>query len=96
MSTKPLLNLLLRVLKHIFMIHQSCPLMKRFHKFLLDRINIFINNSNNKWTEIVCYSFINTLSGSLASLYQYVKLYIEIDENIVRNTILSSLFIICL
>ena len=27
------------------------PLMKRFHKFLLDRINIFINNSNNKWAE---------------------------------------------
>lgn len=66
------------------------PIMTKFHKFLLYRINVFINNSNNEWAEFACYSFINTLSGSLASLYQYVKLYIEIDENIIRNTILSS------
>ena len=46
------------------------PIMTKFHKFLLYRINVFINNSNNEWAEFACYSFINTLSGSLASFYQ--------------------------
>ena len=41
------------------------PIMTKFNKFLLYRINVFINNSNNEWAEFVCYSFINTLSGSI-------------------------------
>jgi len=64
------------------------PIIVKFHKYLLDRINIYINHSNNEWAELVSYSFITTLSSVLSSLWKYI----EINDNIIRNTILSSTF----
>ena len=64
------------------------PLIVKFHKFLLDRIKIYLSNSNHEWAELVSYSFIQTLSSVLSSLWKYV----EIDDNIIKNTILSSIY----
>lgn len=68
------------------------PVIIKFQKILLYRLNLVIHNSNQNWSEYTVYTFTNTICGSIRALLHYGNLSVEILKNFILSSV-SQLFL---